>query len=224
MARFSDFLRAFFAEWSFAMSGPFSIPLAVIGILSPNEIAKVVLLAMSLICLVVASFLIWRRERLRALDAKPRLDILYEPDESRFVERERFNLDWLTRRLSVCVRNTGKLQANNCQVFFDKITPNEGTLVVRIPLMDAPFVLNGSEERFIPLVSFEERERASGERPTAGTLHVPFSLKPKDGERTFDATQEYTVMLRATATECGPCTRSFRFWVDNLTLKMERIE
>jgi hypothetical protein len=93
------FLRAYVSKWSLAMSGALSVPLAMVGVLWPNGPVRTVLFVTAATCFVV----------------------LYEPDERRFVETENFNLDWLTKRLSVCVRNTGKLQASNCQVFFEKI-------------------------------------------------------------------------------------------------------
>lgn len=218
-ARFQDFMRAFVTEWSLAMSGPASVPLAIIGAFVTNEALKVSLFVTAVVCFVIGSYAVWKRERVKAIAASTRLDIDFVPSGRRFNEIKH-NLHYKTRQLSVRVINLGKLQATNCQVYFDGISSNDGNLPKGVALLSAPVALNGSEELFVPIISFEEREHC-----TAGNLYVPFKINDrKAGYRTFDGSEEHRIILRATAAECGACVREFHFWVDsNHNLLMKRL-
>ena len=215
---FLDFLWAFVSDWSLAMSGPLSVPLAIVGVFLPNEIARIMLFATAALCLILGSFSVWRRERIQVLAGVPRLDIVYTASERRFNEVIREHLHWNTRHLSVCVKNAGNTATTNCQLYFDNISPNDGNLATGLPLVSSPFILNGSEAKFFPLVSFQELEHE-----TLGTLHVQVDVEGKLGERVFEASKEYTVTLRATAAECDATVGQFSFWVHKNELKMEPI-
>jgi hypothetical protein len=154
---FGDFLRAFSHSWTSLLSGGFSIPLAIAGVFwADSPFLKTLFLVTAAACLVFASFQVWWPEHLKAIGAEPRLDILVEADAHSVFNRVR-PVSWgPTKQLGVSVRNTGKLQTSNCQVFFDNMTPNEENLVVRTSMLHSPFALNGSEEKVIPLASFEE--------------------------------------------------------------------
>src|SRR5437016_4762569 len=62
-ANFKNFLKAFWVGWFTKMSGPISVPLAIAGYYVTNNIAKELLWVTAFICLVAASFTVWKRER-----------------------------------------------------------------------------------------------------------------------------------------------------------------
>jgi hypothetical protein len=218
---FKDFVLAFGHSWASLATGALSFPLAIAGVLwDGSSWLKTLFLVTAAACLVFASFWVWWPEHLKALATEPRLELLVASDVGRFVERG-WHASWGagSSHVGVCVRNTGNLRTSNCEVFFDDIAPDEGEVTKGGSLVK-PFVLNGSAEKIIPLVSFEKREGV-----TMGDLYLNFD--PDGGliQRTFDASQAskgYTITLRATAAECGPTVRKFRFWVNNTTMKMER--
>lgn len=220
-ARIRDFIWAFGAEWSIAMSGPLSVPLAIAGVLSSNDTVKATLFVISAACLVVGSYLIWKRERIKVIQVSPRLDIIYVANERRYDENKQ-DLHWGIKTISVAVKNIGATGLSNCQLYFDGISTEDGNLPKGCELQKGlpPFKLNGSETLFFKLLRFEERAQC-----TAGNLFVPFALDRDAGYRTFDRAGAHIITLRATAAECAPCIRRFKFWVDSSHhLKMERIE
>lgn len=60
---FLSYLRAFTVRWFVFMSGPLSVPLAIIAYFVQNDAAKVGLFATALVCAVFASYWIWKIER-----------------------------------------------------------------------------------------------------------------------------------------------------------------
>jgi len=62
---FWAFLRAFGANWFTLMSGPLSVPFTFIALIVENTWLKVLFGLLAIICAVVASYLVWRQERLR---------------------------------------------------------------------------------------------------------------------------------------------------------------
>jgi hypothetical protein len=121
--------------------------------------------------------------------------------------------------VGVCVRNAGSLRATNCELFFDDIAPDEGDLAKRVLLTSWNFGLNGSGEELVPLVSFHR-----GLNNSVGDVYLNLDTAGQPIPKTFDTSIAYTITLRATAAECGACTRRFRFWVEDKTLKIERVD
>lgn len=62
-ATFINFLKAFTASWFTLMSGPLSVPLAIGAFFVPGNVAKAILAVTAVVCIVSASFSVWRRER-----------------------------------------------------------------------------------------------------------------------------------------------------------------
>jgi hypothetical protein len=67
---FAEYLWAFTSRWSTLMSGPLSVPAAIAATLVENWIARIVLAATALICLLFSSYSIWRIEREKRTDAE----------------------------------------------------------------------------------------------------------------------------------------------------------
>ncbi|MEW6438003.1 MAG: hypothetical protein AB1508_12640 [Pseudomonadota bacterium] len=205
---FLDYLKEFIGGVSLALSGPFSVPLAIAGVLATNQTAKQVLFGTAAICFIVGSYEVWKRERLRANAAAPRFKISFVEGQAGYDDS--FGPAGM-RRLSISVRNEGNTALTNCQVFMDAIEPDVDRQRMGGRMNHDPFVLNGTEERFIPLVSFEQNPAT-----TAGVIYLPRRHNDfTSGHRIFDAALgPYTITLRATAAECGAYEKRFRFWVD----------
>lgn len=58
-----SYIRAFGVRWFVTMSGPLSVPLAVIAYFVQNDAAKVILFTTALLCGVFASYWVWKVER-----------------------------------------------------------------------------------------------------------------------------------------------------------------
>jgi len=58
-----SYLRAFGIRWFVAMSGPLSVPLAVLAYYIQNDTAKIVLFATAIFCAIFSSYWIWKVER-----------------------------------------------------------------------------------------------------------------------------------------------------------------
>jgi hypothetical protein len=68
-ASFTNFCRAFLAEWFTAMSGAASVPLSIAAYFVQNNIAKLALALTAVACFIFASYRVWRAERTNALEA-----------------------------------------------------------------------------------------------------------------------------------------------------------
>src|ERR1700730_769797 len=65
-----SYIRAFGVRWFVTMSGPLSVPLAVIAYFVQNDAAKIILFTTALLCAVFASYWVWKVEREARIDAE----------------------------------------------------------------------------------------------------------------------------------------------------------
>ena len=70
-----SYIRAFGVRWFVAMSGPLSVPLAVVGYIVQNEVAKFALFATALLCAIFASYWVWKVEREARIKAENEINI-----------------------------------------------------------------------------------------------------------------------------------------------------
>jgi hypothetical protein len=63
-----SYLWAFVSRWSVAMSGPLTVPFTAAGLYVDSTWARALFVLLAVTCAFVASFLVWRRERQRAVD------------------------------------------------------------------------------------------------------------------------------------------------------------
>jgi hypothetical protein len=64
--RLTTYLRAFFSGWLTGMSGPLSVPFAALALWSSSRNPKVIWGCLAALCVVFASYRVWRSERVRA--------------------------------------------------------------------------------------------------------------------------------------------------------------
>lgn len=83
-ATFRDFLRAFWGRWFTAMSGPLSVPFAALAVYVDSKWLKILFGLLAVICAVFASYWVWRRAQLRALEleeaCRPKIEIVHVQD------------------------------------------------------------------------------------------------------------------------------------------------
>src|SRR5438046_785277 len=65
------FIRAFGGSWASAMSGAPSVPFAIWAVLSEGR-QRIALACLAVLCVLVSSFIVWRREYRRAEAAEKR--------------------------------------------------------------------------------------------------------------------------------------------------------
>ena len=94
-----SYLRAFGVRWSVLMSGPLSVPLAIVAFFVPNDMAKIALFVTSILCAFYSSYWVWKVERETrisaenalkdALERRP-LEIIFDPqnENNKFWSRE----------------------------------------------------------------------------------------------------------------------------------------
>jgi len=189
---------------------------------SPSPNVKTSLYITAAIAFFWAGFLVWKTEQGRAdvqeqkakeleaaATAQGRLEISFRMGERRFDDRFYRNLHWPTRRLSIGVENVGAKGLTNCQLYFDRISTEDGRLATGIAMAANTFRLSATEVEFIALVSYEERQTTP---PTLMELHVASRADGTGGDRLISTSEVHKITLRATAAECEPCVRTFRLW------------
>ena len=69
-----SYIRAFGVRWFVTMSGPLSVPLAVIAYFVQNDAAKIILFTTALLCAVFASYWVWKVEREARIEADSKVN------------------------------------------------------------------------------------------------------------------------------------------------------
>src|ERR1700731_3348466 len=69
-----SYIRAFGVRWFVTMSGPLSVPLAVIAYFVQNDAAKIILFTTALLCGIFASYWVWKVEREARIDAESKVN------------------------------------------------------------------------------------------------------------------------------------------------------
>lgn len=59
----SDFVKAICSDWFSRMSGPISVPAAIVALWVDNDTAKILLGGTAFICLWITAYFVWKRER-----------------------------------------------------------------------------------------------------------------------------------------------------------------
>lgn len=74
-----SYIRAFGVRWFVAMSGPLSVPLAVITYFVQNDTAKIILFTTTLLCAIFATYWVWKSE----LEARIKVEAALDNRETR---------------------------------------------------------------------------------------------------------------------------------------------
>ena len=69
-----DFGKAIWGTVLSRMSGPLSVPFTIAALYLTNEWGKALMMILALLCVWVAAFQIWKRERIRVSEAEKKLD------------------------------------------------------------------------------------------------------------------------------------------------------
>jgi hypothetical protein len=79
-----QFLSAFAAQWFTAMSGGLSVPPAVSAFFVNNEAVRLILACIVAICFIVAAYYVWKKERVRAIEAEEKLSVFLAESEKNY--------------------------------------------------------------------------------------------------------------------------------------------
>src|ERR1700694_4710115 len=71
--RTRDFVQALSTRWLTLMSGPASVPLAILAFVVSNEIARILLGATAFCCAWGAAYVVWKAERDKRMQAEKEL-------------------------------------------------------------------------------------------------------------------------------------------------------
>jgi hypothetical protein len=71
---FSQFLRALWAQWFSAMSGPLAVPLGIAAVFVESTLAKVLLGGTAVLCLVLAAYFTWRYEAQKVIELEGKIE------------------------------------------------------------------------------------------------------------------------------------------------------
>jgi hypothetical protein len=121
---FTNFCRAFTAEWFTLMSSGLSVPLAMAAVYVDNPPLKIGLGLLAIVCFVFASFRIWKSERLKVIALKAdagrtKLEVRYDhTPKYNFVPVEYLE-KWFFR---IGVYNRGDICAENVKVWLRSAT------------------------------------------------------------------------------------------------------
>ena len=118
---------------------------------------------------------------------------------------------------AVGVKNTSSDQfLSNCRVYLD--IPDEGGVAPKSYLLVDTFTLSASEERLVPIISYDEPATVSGHKGSTIQLHIPGHGGYYDvgwGWPWRLPIGAYTFTLRATSKEAGARELVCKAWVDN---------
>lgn len=166
---FFGFIRAFAAHWLEAMSGSASVPFAVAAVFVTDTIAKIILAVVSVFCILLASYLVWKKERDRnnALAAefdellehtKPKLTIHFDENDEFFGSYHPDRKPWLV--IPVGVKNEGGVFLTDCRVRVRYDPPcypaRSDGVIFGDHLSFPPFSLLPDDGKLIGILSFDD--------------------------------------------------------------------
>jgi hypothetical protein len=115
-ASFWDFLHAFLSRWFIVMSGPATVPFAVVALYVNSVWLKALFGLLAVGCAVFSSYWVWRRAQLRVLEleeaVQPKIEIIHDPSCLWCQE----DLDGNRRVLRIGVRSTGAATIDDLSV------------------------------------------------------------------------------------------------------------
>jgi hypothetical protein len=116
-----NYLRAFGARWFVAMSGPLTVPFAVLAVYAPATYQKIILATLAVVCAGFSSYWVWRAERQARNAAEDRAT------EAETTLRKKDDKTWKVTKLSEFVEEGDKLR-------HDILTPGADGAVWQIAL------------------------------------------------------------------------------------------
>lgn len=237
-ASIRGFAKAFMAHWLTAMSGAMSVPLTIMGIFAQNDAVKYSLLGTALLCLAIASFRVWKDERVRRIAAEfkvaeltaERKAIYVGPNTSssaldiQFLKDDRheiievFQVGTIRRTLKVSVYNRGNGWLSNCRLSIEKTSPSIHDTPIELI---SGFSLQSGEKRFCILIYLDEKFPA-GHSASRVLLPQLGSFFATD----FGFALDCATVFELKATSSDPkdsVTKHFKAFVEEGCLKMIRI-
>jgi hypothetical protein len=133
-----------------------------------------------------------------------------------FEEKRSRGLYQTRHTFSIAVKNSDRKHfLSNCKLFLDLPDFKDGTL--RSYLLVDTFTLNASEERYVPIVSYDEPATVSRHAGDSIHLHIPVGVGYDVGcgwpwQLPLGA---YSLTLRAICKETGPWQLVCKSWVDD---------
>jgi hypothetical protein len=135
---------------------------------------------------------------------------------SAFEEKRASGLYKTRHTFVIAIKNDDKKRfLSNCKFFLDIPDKNGG--MSRSYLLVGSFTLNASEERYVPIASYDEPATVSRHAGDSIRLHIPIGSGYDVGhcwpwQLPVGA---YSLTLRATSKETAPCEIACNLWVDD---------
>lgn len=145
------FVRAFGARWFVAMSGPFTVPIAVLlAFFVDSKFQKVLFTTLAVVCAVFSSYWIWRRER------KAKLAV----QEELAAERAKNAIAVIRASITCVVLDHSydtKRATSYCTLILRAVVCNESAMPATIRDFKCRLSLNGDEfyGRRVPVTGYE---------------------------------------------------------------------
>jgi hypothetical protein len=200
---FIGFMGCFVAHWLEAMSGAASVPFAIAAVFVTNSVQKLLLVVLSIFCILLASYIVWKKERdrnnilsLKFRDlfekSKPKLAIYFDEKDEFIGSYHPDRKPWLM--VPVAIKNEGGIFLEDCRVRVRYEPPgypqrSDGVLFGN-QLSCRPFsllpddgklveVLAFDDPRFVPsetylrIITFSEQESGWSEQATGTPILSP---------------------------------------------------
>jgi hypothetical protein len=166
---FLEFLRAFLANWLEAMSGSASVPFAIAAVFVTSTAQKIILVLASIFCVLLASYIVWQKERKRNNHlaselsdlfekSKPKLAILFDKNDEFIRSYHPDRKPWLL--IPVAIKNEGGIFLEDCRVRLRYDPPGypkrPDGVIFGNPLSCKPFSLLPDDGRLINILAFDD--------------------------------------------------------------------
>ena len=117
--RLTTYIRAFFSDWATGMCGPLSVPFAALAVWNTRHTQKVLWGCLAILSLIVASYRVWRNERIakqKELESLKNEIVLlkhrdYDDEHRRLAETKIGTLSEISKDLVYFLLHHGKQEA-----------------------------------------------------------------------------------------------------------------
>lgn len=101
------------------MSGPLSVPFAVLALFVEDALGRILFGMLAFVCLVVAAYIVWKKERVRAIDLeekiRPKISLAFDATKSGCIVVSSFNAGPQAKWFRILAQASSAGSLNGCQ-------------------------------------------------------------------------------------------------------------